>query len=692
MGAADDFLADVGKAPANQKASNQFAQDVAMPAAQPAVPQERPWYMQVVDAGNAFTHHVTNLPRGIDQGVTNLVGRAASLLPDNPVSRALIEAARTKNETVRKVEDQYQKRTPDTGGAYLGAAAGEIAPFLVGGGAGKLAQVGDYVGAKTAGILPQWASAAAPATAKTVSAATQGAIVGAASPVTNAGDKSITNLVTGEAQPEDYWDAKFKQIRNGALTGAAVPIVSKAVSATGKGMWNAVSPIVAPKSVVAPALKDWVTQNGSDDLANVLLQLRQAKQLVPDSVPTTAQVVANPTIVAAEKAATNNPAIKAAFDARNIANNAARIAQIENVAGSQTAIDAALNARKQATGPAIESILNAGKPVDTSGVLQQLESLQKSPLGLRPNVGGASSEMAALIKSRGTTDPTTGKLMMSPGDLDALRQNVKDYLAKHSTNGVVGSQQEAAFEPIRRAIIDSVEGANPGYRSYLETYAKKSVPINTMEAGGSILDNVAGGSRGANASGAPQVTLQRYGSALSSALKKAPYGIDPEAQRALEAVQSDLQRASISNSIKLPGSDTAYNLQTPSWLSKQLYGGNFTGTPTSARVIGGILGGAGGAASGGGPVGATTGALAGAAAMNKVAQIGQSRVNDVLAQALLDPQFAAELLSTQLAKQPGPTKAAAALLAKRLPQIGMVLPTQSPSATAQLAEALKQQQ
>lgn len=675
---------EAAPAPRGTQADQALAMlNAAQPSAQTTQPS-RPWYAQIGDSANAFTHHALNIPRGIDQYVTNAVGGVAGMLPDNPISRALQEAARSKNENIRQQEENYQRSTPNSKGAYVGAVAGEAAPFLIGGVAPALNDAGTFVAEKTIRALPDWAARAAPFLSRVISGGTQGAIIGASSPVTSAGEKKVADLVTGE-HPVDYWNQKTKQVAGGMAIGAAIPAATQTLSAVARGVGNAVAPLFAPQKVVAPALRDWAMQNG-DDLATVLQNLKSATELVPGSKPTTAQVIANPAMVAAEKTASNNPAIKNLFQARDIANNAARLAQVEGVAGTPGALAAALKARGDATTPVRQAILDNGKAVDAAPILNQLETLRKSPLGIRPTIGAAANDLTAAIKER-ATQGANGELMVSPGDLDSFRQNVKDYLAKHSTNGVVGSQQEVAFEPIRNAIVDAVEGANPGYRAYLADYAKGSRPINTMEAAGRVLDDVSGSGRSANAAGDAQVTLGRYSQALARALKKAPYGISHEGESALRAVEQDLQRASISNSVRVPGSDTAYNLQAPGWLSQQLYGSNFAGTPNAARVVGGLAGGIGGALHGG-PIGATTGAVAGAATMNKLAQMGQERVNAALADALLNPGKAAALLQSQAIK--GPTKAAlAALLAQRAPQLLLASP--GAQTAAQLAlEAVPQ--
>lgn len=629
---ADFTLSDIAK----MQSQDMSLDDVRKLTAKTQAPQSTD---QVGDALSAFGHHAMNALHGGAQFVENTVAAGANLLPDNPVSRAISRTAASDNQAMKGREAQYQASTPDNFGSYAGAAAGEVAPFLVGGVARGLQAAGDVVGSLASKVGP-WAS-------RFVSGTTQGGIVGAASPVTSG----------------DYWDQKGKDVGGSAALGGSIPLVGGAVKSLYQGGKNAFLPIVSPSSVVGPTVSNLI---GSDPAA--LAALQKPQQLVPGSMPTTAQLLATPQAVATEKTFANtSPDFKIKLAERSNANNDARLAAVSSVAKTPEEIAAAIAARKSAAsgwiGP--EGKLANGAPVDATPVLQALDALKQSPLGIRPTIGGAANDIASTIRASATTDPTTGQTMIAPGHMDAVRQNVREFLARHAPNGAVGSQQEAAFEPIRNAITDQIEGANPGYRAYLADYAKNSRPINTMEAAGGILDNVGGAGRGANTSGVPQVTLARYSSALKQA-QKTPFGLDPEAQKALEAVQADLQRASISHGLTSPGSDTAFNLQAPGWLAGKLYGDNFTGTPSGAKVAGGLLGAMGGWVGGGG-FGAAGGATAGVAAANKLGQFGQKRVNEMFAKALTDPEFAAQLAAEFRASQqkaPG--------LLKSIPQLGLL--------------------
>lgn len=171
--------------------------------------------------------------------------------------------------------------------------------------------------------------------------------------------------------------------------------------------------------------------------------------------------------------------------------------------------------------------------------------------------------------------------MIAPDVLDAVRQNANDYLRHHAPNGVIGTQEGVALGPIKDQIVSSIDGANPGYSNYLANYAKLSQPVTDQRSATGILDRLNGVGLGADQR--PVITLSRYNSALKAA-NKGPYPMSPQAQSALGGVQQDLQRESVSSSVRAPGSDTSYNLAAPGWLSSKVYGPNFAGGGTLSKL------------------------------------------------------------------------------------------------------------
>lgn len=632
------------------------------------------------------------MPHGAAQLVENGVAKLFSLAPDNPVSRAVVKTAAEDNQALNDWEAAYQNGTPNSGGAYAGATVGEIAPLVVGAVPKALNTVGTYVGDKIASMLP---TAAQKIGAKLASAGTQGAVVSAAQPVDTS--TSLSDLVTGAQRP-GYWQKKGDSMALGAALGAAIPAAAGTARAVYQGVKNAAAPIVAPASVVAPSIEQLLTRDGQLPVQDVIDQLRTPGARVEGSLPTTAQVLAggteggHPQVVMAEKAVSNTPEGKLLFADRENANNAARLASIRGLAGTDADMAAAIEARKAATGPAIEkmladpvqnpTVLQTSQPIRAGAVLAKIDALAKTSFGTDPVIAKTLAAVRKQVADAAdntdvnayTYTPSQLRALKNepyvrPDLLDGIRQNLRNTIRDNASNGAVSSKQEAGLEPLADHIASAIDAANPGYRNYLASYAKASQPINSMEAAGSVLDHVAGAGRGANSAGDAQVTLPRVASALAKALKNSPYALDDKTQAGLEAVQADLQRASISNSIRSPGSDTSFNLQAPGWLAGKLYGADMTGGAKGAKALAAALGGLGGMITGG-PMGAAGGATAGHAIANKVSTMGQQRAAAMLAKALAEPQYAAELLQqAQQAKTALPPPGVSA----RIPQMNLLL-------------------
>ena len=542
-------------------------------------------------------HHLGNIPVGAAQ----LGIHAANALTGDNIG-ALNQAATNIDQYASNREQQYQQVVPDSAGIDTGAVVGSVAPYLIGGVPGLLEKAGTGV----ASLLPE----ATPAILKTAaSGATQGAIASGVQPVTSG----------------DFGSGKATQLEIGAGTGGLIPVAGAAA----RNVYQLGQHVLAPGAVA------------SNELGRILQatpetvdKLQNAPQFVPGEQPTTAQVIATPQAVAAEKALLNNPAYKAQYDQQANANNAARLNVLQNHAGDEQTLQAAIDARKAAAQPFIQQNLSGGNPVSAAPVLQQLKTLMLGPLGTNPTIQKGAQAIAQDIASR-----VDDNGMIDAGLLDGIRQNANDFLAQHAPNGAVGTREQAALGPVKDQIVSTIDGSVPGYSDYLASYARNSVPINTMETTQRILAPT--DSAGLNSAGAPQLTLGR----LNAGLRKADgqrYGLSPEAETDAQNVRQSLQRESISNSIRTPGSDTAYNLQAQGALNRNLFGPTLGGPTGKTRI---------GAAALGTMIGAHSGGMEGAAlggglglGLNKAAQFLNQRIMDRYAKGLLNPQEGARMV------------------------------------------------
>lgn len=637
-------------------------------------PTEQPGFLdQIGFAARAAEHNFFKPLHGAAQFVENGLAKGAALLPDNPVSRKIISDNTNDNQALAQWEHDYQASVPNGWGANIGATTGAVAPFLLGAIPNGLKAIGTNVAER---IFPTAEGMAPSIVNRAVSGATQGAVVGAAQPVTNAptGPSTLSDLIAPQPQePFDYWGQKAKDIETGAAFGSAMPVLAGAANGAWQAGKGAVinSPILNPTGYAATNIARQLGPTAPTVAGN----LAAAPQYVPGSIPTAAQAGGSPDLVMMEKALANqNPDFAKALQVRANANNAARLQAVGNVAQTPEALQAAIDSRTAVTTPMRQFTVDNGNPVPVAGVNSALSSVANGPLGVQPTIGPAARALQSEVGGFTNVTPpntltnTPGSVTAAPSMLDALRQNVNKYLAKNEPNGFVGTQEQAAMAPVKSAIIDAINDANPGhslpqggwgqglpqagptapsYRDYLAEFAKRSVPVNTMELGQQLqkplLEN------GMNSAGDAQLALAGYRSKLAAALRNSDYAIDPQAQAGLEGVQNDLQRATISNSVRTGGSDTAYNQGAGSAFLRALGAGNDSDIGKMATAGGATL--------------LATGSpqVAGAAAFGAKKAGGwvANRVGSSMSDLLLDPQALAA--SLQKASQPASTTVPALL-------------------------------
>lgn len=426
----------------------------------------------------------------------------------------------------------------------------------------------------------------------------------------------------------------------GALIGALLPPAVAGAGATAdllkrgaKGSWqaaaNMVRPFTDPEGVAAERISSLL----GDDAANMAAILRNPDIHVPGSMPTAAQATADPKLLQLEKAVVNTPAGKAAYLERATDNNAARWNLLNQVSGTKDDVLRAVKERGDWAKPTIERLLQDPKtsaPVPAKNLFAELDKLEKSSLGTDPVVAKAVRDLRANLE-KGVANTDVGSYTLTPSQwksikpddpyirpdlLDGYRRNVRTFLANNSSNGAVSTTQEAAFDPIKQQITDLIESANPGYKDYLRTYAQKSAPINTMESVQEMTGKL--GRASAVPGGMPGITYPGYKGSFDAAIRNSEYGLTPDARKALDAIEADLQRETLSSSVRSPGSDTAYNLAMQNHQADKLL-------KPAATTAGALMGGSKGAAAGYFGAGKAVDAMSG-------------RIQKAMAELLMNPQ------------------------------------------------------
>jgi hypothetical protein len=591
------------KAQATQTASdNGLAQDLAAGGMSPdALNQMR----QIAGGaahgvGSMFNNAANFVEKGVAAGLNAIPG-----IRDTGLARA---AQQTANADVlaQAQTDQAFKQNAAPGAQ----AASIVAPMLV-----PMGGVMKGAGAIRSGVqaLPMMGGTAGRLVGSALGNAATGAALSTGAPI--------------DPNGPDYWSQVGKNALVGGGLGVAIPAAIGTGRAIGSNIWNAVRPIVNPRAYVGQGFANAI----GDQAGDVANSIRGAQQFVPDSLPTTAQAGTTPLLVATEKAAANNdPAFKIALANRENANNAARWNSLFGVAGTDLDLQNAIAARNTATNPLYNIAKQQSIPVDQpmSGLMARpaMQSAIKRAQTLADNNEAGPIFQTARIPNSMGGSPTTSQTLTGNG-AQAVKEALDAMLLPENTQKLSG-KEIGALQDTRSAYISWLEGHSPAFTQARQTYAAMSPPINTMQAGQQMVDRLGGLGRTLNSTGATSLTAPGYSTALNQALKAQEFGIDPAAQTTLENIGRDLQRSTISNSLKSPGSDTAYNLAANGWLARNLYGSDFGG----ATGLGRALGAAGALATGHPMIG--LGILGGGA---KLGQMVGGRLNGQLSNFLLNP-------------------------------------------------------
>lgn len=667
----------------------------------------------IMEAGDPLQHHLMNFPYGLSQSLVNAASYGADKLlgKDSGIATTMRNDANSFNRDLTQREKDYQARNPDTPVTYAGAAAGEIIPWTVGLPEKVVSTMVSKIAPKGSGIAR-----------RALAGGATGAVMSTAAPVTG---------------PGNYGDQKATQAGFGALTGGSIPLVTSGLGGAYSGGKELFNMVFRPESVAAKNLARIykATPETVDKLRSApeyvpgeTVTAAQALQ-TPEAVMAEKAMRNRPEFKAAfteadnannrarmgvvEKYAGTDAELNSAVNKRRSEANA--FANDTLTAGPENQRYAkAAKILEDSKGPRMSSAdfdqLNTARlifnrvhrgtiteaeaaqqlkgivfkskfaqksfdqamtavnknMVSPKNIVKQLETLSKSG---NPTVSAAASKNLEVIAKNADS---TGKVPAFA--LDDIRQNLGKMLSDSAPNGVVGSVESAKYGPVSTKIISTLERQIPGYSDYLRAYRANSQPINTMEAGRSILGPIS--NRRLNSGGDQTLTLNDLAQGFKRD-NKARYGMSTDAKQALTGVQDSLKRRSISDSISSPGSDTAYNLQADSWLARNILGQTHGGPSGTTRGIATLLG-----AYLGNKTGMAGAEAAGAFAgyhVDKAAALINARISNKVGEGAINSQKAADMIEKFLKENPQNRKQ----LLERYPQWVQLIGNKSTQAIEQ---------
>lgn len=379
---------------------------------------------------------------------------------------------------------------------------------------------------------------------------------------------------------------------SGAVIGALMPPAFKAAGMTGDAFAALVRPFFASgqQKIVADVLK----QYASDPQA-ALAALKAAREVVPGSTPLTA--AASGDVGLAGLTRTMQSASKDFADdlaQRTTAQNAARTAALENIAGNTGKIGSAKAARDAATDAMRESVLTRAGNVDATGILGQIDALAANP----NNAGRIAQQALQNVRdqvARNVAEDGT----INARALYALRKDINDVLggklqgeagnlryASGQLNAVKGLFDDAIDAASRRTAQApgtalTTPGANvalPGaaagqpvtsWRDYLAKYTELSKPINQMEALQDVMKRVQTGTT--DTQGNLLLSAAKLNQILKSEGGDLAKKLTPEQLQQLRNLAADLNASQLAMNVgRATGSNTVQNLANDRLLQSAL--------------------------------------------------------------------------------------------------------------------------
>lgn len=360
------------------------------------------------------------------------------------------------------------------------------------------------------------------------------------------------------------------QAISGLIGGVAAPSTIQTVS--GRGATGA-------REVVRP-----FTEAGREVIAgNVLRQLSASPEAaaaraaafeprVLGYTPTTAQATRDVGLVSAE------PTIRAMdttgrFVAQQSAANQARMSILDRMAKDKADLDAAVAKRNEVTDPLREQAFGRStvspETFQSSVVLtvnKTIDDILNSPVGRRGTVMDVMNDAKADI----------GRAR-SPAELYEIRKDLRaaqlGQLDKSGRGGPSAGAYKVAstqLNQVIKAVDDAIDSAAPGYKDYLDKYAKASRGIESLEAAQAFRSKVLLTTPDP-VTGQYLISQPAFTRAIREIERGGFEGLSQTQIGTLKRVSKDLDDGVLTRAGKMPGSDTFKNMST-------------------ANVIGGIIG------------------------------------------------------------------------------------------------------
>lgn len=338
-------------------------------------------------------------------------------------------------------------------------------------------------------------------------------------------------------------------------------------------------------------------------------RLLRARQLVPGSRPMVSDVAQDPGLIGAESALRGMDE-RNLIGARRSEQNTARMAEMNRLARDEGTLARATEKRDGTFAamaePAFENAqpLKIGREWINNPVLRKIQELREGPDGARSTVKEALDEAQDYLTQEGVDLTDARVLYAIRKDIDLLRTGQLSGAGKSGRERANMRTARAHLDQVVKSIDDAIESGAPGYREYMQMYAKRSVPLESLRALQELRSRAVVAAPDA-VTGEDVLSQAKFKNLLRNNLtanpkyQQAPYNgkgpgaatmrasapdaetgrrvpvlakLSPNQVRALDRIADDLDRGASVNSptVRPPGSDTFKNMSVAAVIGRVL--------------------------------------------------------------------------------------------------------------------------
>lgn len=329
---------------------------------------------------------------------------------------------------------------------------------------------------------------------------------------------------------------------------------------------RAVREIVRPGTQAGrEAIAGKVLRGLATDAAQAIESGAKYEPVIPGYQPTTAQATRDIGLISAETPIRALD-VTGKFGTQIGEANQARLAILDRLAKDESAVTSAINKRTEVTKPLREQAFaqsNVSPETFQSAVTLNVNKTIDDILASDAGARGTVKKTMNWAKDQLAEGTTPQRLYEVRKDLRDASQGLLDK------EGAAYSLAKGQLEQVIKAVDDTIEAAAPGYKDYLDKFAKSSRGIERLQAAQDFRGKVLSTTPDPSRVGDYLISQPSFTRAIRAAEKDTKLSNTQLA--VLKKVATDLDSGVLARAVKVPGSDTFKNIST-------------------ANIIGGIIG------------------------------------------------------------------------------------------------------